>query len=65
MEKQVELTPDQIDFTSRLISLRQRALELGLPITWRAMGAAVKAVGWELAGEKEEAMKGWFVHQEQ
>lgn len=55
------MTDQQSQFINKVLVLRDEAMRLGLPITYRAMGAAVKAVGWELAGEPDKAIKGWSV----
>ena len=55
------MTEQRSQFINKVLALRDEAMRLGLPITCRAMGAAVKAVGWELAGEPDKAIRGWSV----
>ena len=44
-------------FISDLTLLQQRAVALDMPITARALHDAVRASGWELAGETAVAAK--------
>lgn len=45
----------QMDFLARLPLLHAEAVRIGLYITARALHNAVKASGWEVAGETEKA----------
>lgn len=43
-------------FAAKLGAMQAEAMELGLPITARALhNGAIRAAGWEMAGETEKA----------
>ena len=48
---------DRIAFASKLNLIRSEACALGLPITAQALHDAVRAIGWEIAGQTEEAAR--------
>lgn len=52
-----QTTQDQRhEFAGRLAAMQAEALRLGLPITARALhNGAVRAIGWEMAGNFEKA----------
>ena len=46
---------NDLAFNMKLLNLRNEAMNLGLLVTARAIDNAVKAVGWEQAGEITKA----------
>lgn len=46
------------DFVVRLVAMQAEALQLGLPVTARALyNGPIRAVGWELAGDINKAVR--------
>jgi hypothetical protein len=50
-------TDAQQKFLMDLTEIQHRAMNVGLPMTYRAINTAVRVVGYELAGDLEEAAK--------
>lgn len=53
--KAKDVTPEQREFLQRLPLVHAEAVRLGLYITGRALHNAVKASGWEVAGNITKA----------